>query len=38
MLSQIRILDVKRLDRKMGKLTSEEFRYIKQDISLKIFR
>ena len=36
MLSQIRILDVKRLDRKMGKLTSEEFENIKKDMSGKI--
>ena len=32
MSSQIRILDVKRLDRKMGKLTSEEFEKLKEDI------
>ena len=32
MLSQIRILDAKRLDRKMGKLTSEEFKKLKDDI------
>ncbi len=32
MSSQIRILDAKRLDRKMGKLTSEEFKKIKEDI------
>jgi hypothetical protein len=37
MLSQIRILDAKRMDRKMGKLISEEFEYLKKDISSKIF-
>jgi mRNA-degrading endonuclease toxin of MazEF toxin-antitoxin module len=36
MLSQIRILDAKRLDRKMGKLTSEEFEKLKEDIFGKI--
>ncbi|MBU6339047.1 MAG: type II toxin-antitoxin system PemK/MazF family toxin, partial [Rickettsiales bacterium] len=37
MLSQIKILDAKRLDRKMGKLTSEEFEKLKEDLSKKIF-
>ena len=36
MLSQIRILDAKRLDRKMGKLTSEEFEKLKEDIFGKV--
>jgi mRNA-degrading endonuclease toxin of MazEF toxin-antitoxin module len=36
MLSQVRIFDVKRLDRKMGKLTSEEFDNLKKDMSKKI--
>jgi mRNA interferase MazF len=37
MLSQIRILDAKRLDRKMGKLTSKEFEKLKENIFGKIF-
>ncbi len=36
MLSQIKILDARRLDRKMGKLISEEFVRLKTDISAKI--
>lgn len=36
MSSQIRTLDVKRLDRKMGKLTSEDFEKLKEDIFGKI--
>lgn len=36
MSSQIRILDAKRLDRKMGKLASEEFEKLKEDIFAKI--
>ena len=36
MSSQIRIMDAKRLDRKMGKLTSDEFEKLKNDIFYKI--
>lgn len=37
MLSQIKVLDVKRLDRKMGKLTSEEFQRAKEALSENLF-
>lgn len=38
MLSQVRILDSKRLDRRMGKVITEEFALLKRDLNSKIFK
>ena len=36
MLLQVRVLDSKRLDRKMGSLTREEFNKLKESLNKKI--